>query len=59
MGRMERGERMLIPVVGGTAIARLVTYPPPLELDADGGCFVLVDDEPIEHWHYLFVPAES
>ncbi|MEO1057671.1 MAG: hypothetical protein AAFY28_12220 [Actinomycetota bacterium] len=56
---MERGERMLIPVVGGTAIARLVTYPPPLELDADGGCFVLVDDEPIEHWHYLFVPAES
>ncbi|NQY56447.1 MAG: hypothetical protein HRT86_08190 [Ilumatobacteraceae bacterium] len=55
---MEVGERMLVPVVGGTAIARLVAYPPPLEMEADSGCYVLADDDPSERWHCLFVPGE-
>lgn len=55
---MDVGERMLVPVAGGTAISRLVTYPPPLEIEADRGCYVLVDDDPIERWHYLFVSGE-
>ncbi|MFT3855670.1 MAG: hypothetical protein QM733_23510 [Ilumatobacteraceae bacterium] len=46
---------MLIPCVGGPAISRLVRFPPPLELDADGGAYVLVDDGPPECWTYDFV----
>ena len=45
---MERGERMPIPCTGGPVISRLVHDPPPLELQAEGGMYVLVDDGPPE-----------
>ena len=51
---------MLIPCEGGPAIGRLVTFPPPLELDVDGGMYVLVDDDGVvAHWRYEFVPTPS
>lgn len=48
---------MLIPCDGGPSISRLVRYPPPLEIEADGGTYVLVDDGPSERWRYDFVPT--
>ena len=54
--RMRDGDRMLIRCDGGRALARAVRFPPPLELPADDGVYVLVDDGPPEHWSYLFVP---
>ena len=47
---------MLIWCQGGPAIGRAVTYPPPLEIGAGDGMYVLVDDGPPEEWHYDFVP---
>lgn len=40
---------------GGPSIGRATTYPPPLEITVDGGMYVLVDDGPLEMWHYAFV----
>jgi hypothetical protein len=53
---VERGDRMLIPCVRGPAISRLVRYPPPLEFEADGGVYVLMDQGSPECWIYEFVP---
>jgi hypothetical protein len=50
---------MLVPCDGGPAIGRAVTFPPPLEIDVDGGTYVLVDDGPPEHWRYEFVAADG
>jgi hypothetical protein len=47
---------MLVPCVGGPSTSRLVTYPPPLEIDEREGTYVLVDDGPPEAWRYEFVP---
>jgi hypothetical protein len=47
---------MLLWCDGGTAIARAVSFPPPLEVEVGGGVYVLVDDGPLESWHYEFVP---
>jgi hypothetical protein len=55
---VEDGERLLIPCDGGPAPGRAVTYPPPLELAAAGGIYVLVDEGPAEEWRYQFVPIE-
>lgn len=52
------GDRMLIPCEGGRALARLVRYPPPLEIEERDGTYVLVDDGPPERWRYDFVPAD-
>jgi hypothetical protein len=52
---MEAGDRMLIWCAGGPSLGRAVTYPPPLEIDVEGGVYVLVDDGPPEEWNYLFV----
>jgi hypothetical protein len=46
---------MLLWCEGGPSIGRATTYPPPLEIAVDGGIYVLVDDGPVEHWHYSFV----
>jgi hypothetical protein len=46
---------MLLWCDGGPAIARAVTFPPPVEVEVDGGVYVLVDDGPVESWHYEFV----
>lgn len=42
---------------GGPAIGRRVEFPPPAELDAAGGSYVLVDDGEPPTWRYEFVPA--
>ena len=52
---MEVGERMLVPCVGGPAPGRVVTFPPPAEIELDDGMYVLVDDGPPEEWRYEFV----
>jgi hypothetical protein len=56
---MEPGERMLIPCVGGHDYSRLVRYPPPLELEEDGGMYVLVNDGPFHEWRYEFVANDG
>jgi hypothetical protein len=55
---MQPGERVLIRCEGGPSTSRLERYPPPLEIEERGGMYVLEDDGPPEHWHYLFVPTE-
>jgi hypothetical protein len=56
---MEPGERMLLWCDGGPSIGRAVAYPPPLEIEVDGGTYVLVDAGAIEHWHYAFVECHG
>ena len=58
MGTVEAGERMLLWCDGGPAVGRAEHYPPPLEVVVDGGVYVLVDDGPPEHWHYVFVAGD-
>jgi hypothetical protein len=40
---------------GGPAVGRTVCFPPPSELDAEGGIYVLVDDGPPEASRYAFI----
>lgn len=53
-GSLENG--CLIPCRRGPSTGRLVTYPPPFEIDEGDGTYVLVDDGPPERWVYEFVP---
>jgi hypothetical protein len=46
---------MLLWCEGGPSIGRATVYPSPLEIEVDGGTYVLLDDGPIEQWHYQFV----
>lgn len=41
---------------GGPSIGRAVLCPPPVELDADGGRYVLVDDGVAPIWRYELAP---
>jgi hypothetical protein len=50
---------MLLPCGGGPSLSRLVTFPPPLEIDERDGVYVLVDDGPPPTWSYTFVPHEA
>jgi hypothetical protein len=50
---------MLIRCDGGPAIGRAVLFPPPAEIDVEGGVYVLVDEGPPEHWYYAFVASTS
>jgi hypothetical protein len=52
---VDPGDRMLLRCEGGPSIGRATTYPPPLEIAVDGGVYVLVDDGPVETWHYSFI----
>jgi len=52
---VDQGERMLLWCEGGPSIGRATVYPPPLEIEVEGGTYVLVDDGPIEQRHYEFV----
>ena len=47
-------ERALVDAL--TGMARALRFPPPLELDVDGGLYVLIDEGPPEQWTYRFVP---
>ena len=51
----EIGERMFLPCRGGPSVSRLVTYPPPIEIEESDGLYVLVDDGPPHLWWYQFV----
>jgi hypothetical protein len=57
---VEDGERIPLWCDGGPSIGRAVTYPPPLEIPAAGGTYVLVDDGPPEDRHDGFCgPGEG
>lgn len=51
------GERMLVPCVGGPTAWRAVAFPPPFEVEAEAGIYMLVDDGEPSTWHYEFVGA--
>jgi hypothetical protein len=53
---LHEGDRLFVPCSGGPVQSRLERYPPRLEIEADGGVYVLVDDGPRDHWHYLYLP---
>ena len=48
---------MLVWCDGGPSPGRAVVFPPPQEIVVTGGVYVLVDDGPVEQWHYDFVPT--
>lgn len=52
------GRRFPVTTVASSSAASL-TYPPPLEIDADNKMYVLVDDGPPEQWHYVFIPSDN
>jgi hypothetical protein len=52
---MTPGERMFLWCDGGPAVGRTATFPPPHEIDVDGGD-VLVDDGSPAQWRYALVP---
>jgi len=53
---LEDGDRIFVRCDGGPCTSRLVTFPPPLEIDERGGTYVLDDDGAQHDWVYLFVP---
>jgi hypothetical protein len=55
----EPGERLLVRCVGGPSQSRLVRFPPPLEIEEADGTYVLVDDGPVAHWSYEFIPRSG
>ena len=40
---------------GGRSSLKRVADPPPVEIEEDGGVYVLVDDGPMSDWFYEFV----
>jgi hypothetical protein len=46
---------MLLWCEGGPSLGRAAVFPPPFEIEVEGGIYVLVDDGPPEQWHYAFV----
>ncbi len=52
---MRAGAQLLIPCVDGPSSARLETFPPRIEIEVDGGLYVLADDGPVPAWRYHFV----
>lgn len=52
---MDPGDRMVLWCEGGPSTGQATTYPPPIEIAVAGAIHVLVDDGPIEEWHYTFV----
>jgi hypothetical protein len=46
---------MLLWCEGGPNLGRATHFPPPFEIDVEGGTYVLVDDGSPELWHYVFV----
>lgn len=52
---LQRGDRMFIRCEGGPCISRLETFPPTIEIEENGGFYVLIDDGSPEEWVYQFV----
>jgi hypothetical protein len=55
---LQPGDRLFIRCEGGPCVSRLERFPPPLEIEENGGLYVLEDDGPPEEWCYLFVPRD-
>lgn len=56
---LENGDRLFIRCAGGPTSTRLVTFPPPVEIEERGGMYVLNDDHANhDHWVYEFVASE-
>lgn len=53
------GDRVFIRCEGGPCLSRLVTVPPPVEIQERGGMYVLDDDGSPDEWSYFFVTADS
>jgi hypothetical protein len=51
------GDRFFVMCEGGPSTSRLESFPPRLEVEEDGGVYVLVDDGPRDAWRYVFVPG--
>ena len=49
---------MLLWCEGGPSVGRAVTSPPPLEIDAAGGTYVLVDEGEPDTWQYEFIESD-
>lgn len=49
---------MLVWCDGGPSMCRAVRYPPPVEVEADGGTYVLIDDGPPEQRRYDFIAGQ-
>lgn len=56
---MKEGERMLLWCRGGPSLGRATNYPPPVEIEVEGGVYVLIDDGPPEEWHYAYVSGNG
>lgn len=52
---IQEGDRMLVACRGGPSMVRAVFFPPPFEIEAADGTYVLIDDGPPETWVYEFV----
>jgi hypothetical protein len=50
------GDRIFVQCEGGPCVSRLEHFPPQLEIQEQGGMYVLVDEGEPEDWRYLFVP---
>jgi len=50
---------MLLWCDGGPSIGRATLFPPPFEIEVEGGMYVLVDDGPPHEWHYAFVSSST
>lgn len=49
------GDRIFVQCDGGPCLSRLERFPPRLEIDEQGGMYVLIDEGPAHEWRYLFV----
>jgi hypothetical protein len=52
------GDRLFIKCEGGPCVSRLEYFPPRLEIDEQGGLYVLEDEGELHDWRYVFVPNE-
>ncbi len=59
LARHQAGDRLFVRCEGGPCLSRLVSFPPPLEIEERGGMYVLDDDGSQAEWRYFFVPSGS
>ena len=57
-GLLRPGDRLFVRCEGGPCRSRLERFPPPFEVEENGGTYVLVDGGAPLEWTYLFVADE-
>jgi hypothetical protein len=50
------GDRIFVQCEGGPCLSRLERFPPQLQIEEQGGTYVLIDEGEPQDWRYLFVP---